>query len=90
MKIFILLETPVTCKHVSDLSASLSLQLIDDKFRMFVGKLIVMVSVTRSCDSPQLKETHAYIVTGSAETQEERSKLATATEDVEAAIEVDD
>ena len=50
----------------------------------------MMVSVTRPCDSPQLKETHAYIVTGSAEIQEERDKLATATEDVEAAMEVDD
>ena len=90
MKILILLLTPVTCKHVSDLSASSSLQLIDDKFRIFVGKLMVTVSVTRPCDSPQLKETHACTVTGSAEIHEERDKLAAATEDVESAIEVDD
>ena len=89
--IFNLLVSPVTCNPIKDLSASRSVQLIVDKLlRIFVGRLTGMVSVTRSGDSPQLKETHAYIVTGSDEMLEEREKLATATENVEAAIEEDD
>ena len=51
--------------------------------------MIVTVSVTRSKESPQLKETLACIVTGSDEIQEERDRLAAATEDVEDVIEVD-
>ena len=80
----------MTCDPISDLSASLSLQLIGDKSdRIFVGRLIVLVPVTRSRESPQLKETLAYIVTGSDEIQEERDRLAAATEDIEDVIEVD-
>ena len=64
--------------------------MIGDKAdRIFVGRLIVMVSVTRSGDSPQLNDTLAYIVTGSDEIHEERDKLAAATEDIEAVIEDD-
>ena len=90
VKIFNLLLTPVTCAAIRDLSASLSLQLIGNKSdRILVGRLIVTVSVTRSKECPQLKETLACIVTGSEEIQEERDRLAAATEDVEAVIEVD-
>ena len=48
-----------------------------------------MVSVTRSGDSPQLNDTLAYNVTGSDEIHEERDRLAAATEDMEAVMEVD-